>query len=63
MKAYIVKRIYHERLSICCYLEKYQDDYFSWALYCDYNNTEELFDRIMELQRNKYNIEYIEVKY
>ena len=26
----------------------------------DYNNTEELFDRITELKRNKYKIEYIE---
>lgn len=61
-KAYIVKKIYKGRLAICCYLEKYQDDYFSWALYCDYNNTEELFDRIRELKRNKYNIEFIEEK-
>lgn len=59
-KAYIVKKIYKGRLAICCYFNEYSDDYFSWALYCDYNNTEELFDRIRELKRNKYKIEYIE---
>lgn len=59
-KAYIVKKYIKTDLAICCYVEKYQDDYFAWALYCDYNNTEELFNRIMELKRNKYTIEYIE---
>lgn len=60
MKAYIIKKMYHEKLTICCYLDKRNEDYFAWALYCDYNNTEELFNRIMELKRNKYNIEFIE---
>lgn len=41
-------------------MNEYSEDYFAWALYCDYNNTEELFDRIRELKRNKYKIEYIE---
>lgn len=57
---YIIKKIYHGRMAICCYFDKRNEDYFAWALYCDYNNTEELFNRIMELKRNKYNIEFIE---
>lgn len=60
MNVYIIKKIYHEKLAICCYLDKCSEDYFAWALYCEYNNTEELFNRIMELKRNKYNIEFIE---
>ncbi len=60
MKAYIIKKIYHEKLAICCYLDKRSEDYFAWSLYCEYNNTEQLFNRIMELKRNKYNIEFIE---
>ena len=60
MKAYIIKKMYHEKLTICCYLDKRNEDYFAWAVYCEYNNTEELFNRIMELKRNKYNIEFIE---
>lgn len=59
-KAYIVKKIYKGRLAICCYLDEYaySEDYFSWVLYCDYNNTEKLFNIIMKL--SKYNIEFIE---
>lgn len=56
-KAYIVYRKFNNKNAICCYFDnKYED--LAWALYTEYNNTETFFDRLYELQRNNYKVEF-----
>lgn len=60
-KAYIVKRKYRDKWAICCYFDnKYE--HFSWAMYTDYNNTNDLFDRLYQLEKLGYKIEYRYIK-
>lgn len=56
-KVFIVYQKYQGREAVCCYFDEIYEN-FSWAMFADHNNTENLFDRLYELQRANYKIEF-----
>lgn len=61
-KVYIVKKMLHERKAICCYDDKELKELF-WGIYiddkCKENMAEVLIDKLYELKRNNYKIEFV----